>query len=130
MRYQRSDEERTRPSMRIFAGALGRVVGFGGAQLVFPAQTMISEQPGPALQLARPSVSDEVQYRDCSAARVAGAAPVKRGDRVMDRTLIVTTMASAANRFLCSSLQFQCELPLEISCAGGGGIQRDRKLLS
>lgn len=39
-----------------------------------------------------------VKYRNCEAARAAGAVPVRRGDRATDRIWIETMMASAASR--------------------------------
>ncbi len=71
--------------MHIVAGAVGLALGFGGAQLALPARsasnTFSAGQSDQALQLTGPvAASTDVQYRNCSAARAVGAAPVRRGD--------------------------------------------------
>ena len=76
---------RDQSRMHIFAGALGLALGFGGAQLAVPASSpsnvFATQQSGQALQLTGPAAaSTDVQYRNCSAARAVGAAPVRRGD--------------------------------------------------
>jgi hypothetical protein len=70
---------------RIAAAAMGLTLGFGGTTLLLPAtetpahgvNRLVSETP-----LASPGASaavDNIDYASCSAVRVAGAAPIRRG---------------------------------------------------
>lgn len=78
---------------RIAAAAMGLTLGFGGTTLLLPAadapakginrlvpETFAAERNTPA-----PATS--VDYANCSAARVAGAAPIKRGQAGYGRHL-------------------------------------------
>lgn len=70
---------------RIAAAAMGLTLGFGGTTLLFPAAVtpaqgvnrLISESP--AMSPGAPAAANNIDYASCSAVRVAGAAPIRRG---------------------------------------------------
>jgi hypothetical protein len=70
---------------RIAAAAMGLTLGFGGTTLLVPAtdtpdqgvNRLVSESP--AMSPSAFAAADNIDYASCSAVRVAGAAPIRRG---------------------------------------------------
>ena len=70
---------------RTAAAAMGLTLGFGGTTLLFPASVtpaqgvnkLVSESP--AMSPDAPAAANSIDYASCSAVRVAGAAPIRRG---------------------------------------------------
>ena len=78
---------------RIAAAAVGLTLGFGGSTLLLPTadapakgiNRLVPETF--AAERSTPAPATSVDYANCSAARVAGAAPIKRGQAGYGRHL-------------------------------------------
>jgi Excalibur calcium-binding domain len=70
---------------RIAAAAMGLTLGFGGTTLLFPAADKPEQgvnrlvSATPAMSPGARAAANDVDYASCSAVRVAGAAPIRRG---------------------------------------------------
>lgn len=70
---------------RFAAAAMGLTLGFGGTTFVLPApdtpapgvNRLVSEFP--VASSGDPAATNDLDYASCSAVRVAGAAPIRRG---------------------------------------------------